>query len=618
MISRRNFFTITILMAVLFFLCMFLNHLKDGWNDYTVNAYTGTAEDYPSKVSIFIPGESAREGEENNPASDPEEAKQAERRLAVCIGDLNGGLVQAVKEWVVCTKRDIESYQLLELYRNASDKAPLPELLVMDSAGVRWEEEEEIRFLRECVDRGIHLVFATLPEPEVIEKNAQVRELLGIRKVLEEETTVSGLHLSEGFLLGGETIYRQEEYPDMNYTFPWYLPAAGTKAYMKGIPENEAMKTDSYPLLIWRNSFGTAFVFAVNGGYMDEISAQGILAAMSAEMYSYEIYPVINAQNMILAGYPGLADENREAMEKSYSRSLKQVFQEILWPGISATFRPYQYKATCMMTPQYDYMDEALPDEKQLAYYLKIFHEQNAETGLDIRSRSDTPVEQKLEEDQRFLKSAVGGYEFASFYGGTLSEETLEDALQSELLASVKTVVVDAAEGAAGTVGFLTDDVTFQRSFNDGLEYKNKRDFMVKTQETALGYFSMVFDLSTVAYPEEKGDGWENLSKSFASAVASYGEMFQGFDKTTAAECDMRIRRLLALDFEDSRQKDTITLKVEDARGSAWFLLKVHNESVKSVEGGFFRRLEEGAYLITAKEPEVAITLEPADTRHYR
>ena len=54
MISRRNFFTIVTLMFALFFLCMGTNNLKDWLNDYTVNTYTDTAEDYPSKINMYI------------------------------------------------------------------------------------------------------------------------------------------------------------------------------------------------------------------------------------------------------------------------------------------------------------------------------------------------------------------------------------------------------------------------------------------------------------------------------------------------------------------------------------------------------------------------------------
>ena len=43
MISRRNFFIMTILMSGVFFLCMFINNMKDISNDYEVNAFvTGT------------------------------------------------------------------------------------------------------------------------------------------------------------------------------------------------------------------------------------------------------------------------------------------------------------------------------------------------------------------------------------------------------------------------------------------------------------------------------------------------------------------------------------------------------------------------------------------------
>ena len=60
MISRRKFFSITLLMVTVLFLCMCLNNLKDSWNDYAVNKYTETAENYPSKINMYIPAYSGR------------------------------------------------------------------------------------------------------------------------------------------------------------------------------------------------------------------------------------------------------------------------------------------------------------------------------------------------------------------------------------------------------------------------------------------------------------------------------------------------------------------------------------------------------------------------------
>lgn len=625
MISRRNFFTITILMATVLFLCMCINNLKDNWNDYAVNQYTETAENYPSKINMYLPGD----GEEDSLAQAGEEPGQGEKVVArnkvVCIGAGTDSRVRTAQEWATYTKRDFAKYPSLSSLGDGKSEA---EMLVIDPGCVEWESAAEIDFLFRCVENGTHLVFWTLPELSVIKENPQVRELLGIRKVLEDETTVTGFYLREGFLLGGEVLYLEKESPEGDVflpgseafpgerTFPWYLPASGTKVYMRGIPEGSAVKTENYPIVMWRKSFGTAYVFAVNGDLMEGLQGMGLLSAMSAEMHSYEIYPVLNAKNIILAGYPSLADENAEEMERIYSRSVKQVFQELLWPNISAVLEKYDFRATCLMTPQYDYNDDNLPDGKQLEYYLKIFHEKFAEVGLWGLSVSDTSLSEKLREDCDFFRDALGGYEVLSFYSGDMAEEEIEEALQEEMLASVRTVVRGYDEGE--TFGFLTDYVTAQRVLGDGLKYTYKNDFLVKSIGTALGYFSMCFDMSRVAYPEEDKDAWEELSKALGTTISTYGKEFRAFDGTTASECDLRIRQFLALDYRDSRTDDTVRLEVEGATGPVWFILRTHNEAIREMEGGSWQEIEKDAYLIEVRESQVTLTLEPNDKRFYR
>lgn len=541
MISRRNFFSITILMAVLLFLCMCLNNLKDDWNDYAVNRYTETAENYPSKINMYLPdGE-----EEENPAKEqgPEDNWNGEtvsRDRVVCISREEGNLAEVVRAWATYTKRDMAAYPSLAAYAAAGEEKQ-PELLVLEAEGVDWKSREEFALLEECVEEGTSLVFASLPDVSVIQKNKKLREFLGIRKVLEEETTVTGFYLRGGFLLGGETFYLEKASRDAEEflpgseafpgekTFPWYLPGYGTKIYMRGIATGEQVKAENYPAMLWRKSFGTACVFAVNGGLMEGTAGIGLLSAMSAQMHSYELYPVVNSQNMILAGYPSLADENREEMERVYSRSVKQVFQELLWPNIAAVLEKHRYKATCMMTPQYDYEDDALPDGKQLAYYMKIFNERQAETGLWGMSASDTPLADKLAADAAFLREALGGYAFTSFYAGAMEDDAVRAALQEELLEPVRTVVRDG--DCAMPVEFLDEDVTAQHTLGDGLAYTYESDFLVRCMETALGYFNMAFDLSKVAYPDEDQDAWEQLSKALGTTIGTYGQTFPDFER---------------------------------------------------------------------------------------
>ena len=643
MISRRNFFTIVTLMFALFFLCMGTNNLKDWLNDYTVNTYTDTAEDYPSKINMYIP-ESAASGEaaeEETDGGTEERALYASRDRVVLIGDEDGIYGKAAKEWALYTRRKIAGYGTLSSYEGEVEEGDWPEMLVIDSRCVDWEQEGEVEFLTQCVEQGTHLIFCNLPDVSIIKKDQQVRNLLGIQKVEAEEATAAGLHLYSGFLLGGERVYLPEEDKEKDNktditdreerivfpgetdasgrpVFPWYLLASGTKAYMKGIPEDPSVDTEDYPVLIWRKSFGTAYVFAVNGGYMEGIEGIGLLSAMSAEMYPYEIYPVVNAQNMVFTGYPSLADENGAEMEQYYGRSVKDLFQEVIWPNIQAVLNKYQYKATCMLTPQFDYSDDAPPDKEQLEYYLKIFNEASAEIGLSGLSVSDTSLRRKLEEDGRFIEEAIGGYEFSSFYAGNLPEEDVETALETDLLSSVMTVVRDYEKGDVRIIDFLSEYVTSQRVFDIGLDYDYKSDFLVKCLETALGYLNISFDMERVAYPDGKEDVWEKVSITFGTTADTYGNTFRDFDRTTVSECDIRIRRFLALQYTDSRAGDTVQINISEADGSRWFVLRTHNEKIKELEGGSWKRLEKGAYLIEADSEEVVITLAPEDVRFYR
>lgn len=80
----------------------------------------------------------------------------------------------------------------------------------------------------------------------------------------------------------------------------------------------------------------TAKIFCVNGDYLADISAVGILDAMMGETYDYDIYPVINAQNLVIADLPAFVSENEEEMQKRYSQSAQAVYQEIVWPSLTS------------------------------------------------------------------------------------------------------------------------------------------------------------------------------------------------------------------------------------------------------------------------------------------
>lgn len=113
---------------------------------------------------------------------------------------------------------------------------------------------------------------------------------------------------------------------------------------------------------------------------------------------------MINAQNLVIANYPGFASENENKMEKIYSQSQKALFREIIWPSLVAIERKIDAKLTCMMTPQFDYGDENEPREGEVAYYLKLLKEEYGEAGLSSGNVSGTGLSEKWRKTKRFGK----------------------------------------------------------------------------------------------------------------------------------------------------------------------------------------------------------------------
>ena len=148
---------------------------------------------------------------------------------------------------------------------------------------------------------------------------------------------MKGMDLYANLMLGGENIYeakKQEEkkMQDLELTFPWFKLAGGTKAYMKGIPEDSTLKVQEHPVAIWRKSTGNAYVFAVNGDYMEDETGLGILTGMLYETRDYLIYPVVNAQNLIAANFPVLTEENTAQMQEIYGNTATAVNRDIICP----------------------------------------------------------------------------------------------------------------------------------------------------------------------------------------------------------------------------------------------------------------------------------------------
>lgn len=617
MVSRRNYLTIVMMFVILLFMFQFTGVMKEQLSEYESNEYADDTTTSFQRSDAFLA-----------------EQTSADACEVIYVGEAGGAEESVVKTWCSYRKRTFFCSSSLALLDSLQDD--VLQVLVVD--GSKVTSEEEVAVLRREAQMGVTVIFATLPQSSVIREYRDLRELLGIRAVIADEIPLAGMHLFSGFLLGGEEIYEvtelgEEERQDMNPSVPWYTTGAGTKTYMVGTlsdetieqtvdneiraqyagMEEEAAKNSLLPAILWRNSVDTAKIFCVNGDYLADISAVGILDAMMGETYDYDIYPVINAQNLVIADLPAFVSENEEEMQKRYSQSAQAVYQEIVWPSLTSIASRTGAKMTCMMTPQFTYTDEEEPDGENVTYYLKRLKEEHAEAGLSADSMEGIPLSEKIKQDQTFWQTYAPSYRFLSLYADGVKSIGEKSALPAE----IRTVALGS--GASGqAVGYLNENVTLQPSTSSGIRHTFLDDFKVKCMETALGYSNITLDFYSVTYPEGDEDSWEKMSKKIAANLGTYWKAYEAFDATTLTESDVRIRRFLALDYKQQRAGNVITLSLEHREDAAWFLLRLHGEKVTEVAGGIFEEIEDGVYLILAEEDEVSVEVQTGETWQYQ
>lgn len=616
MVSRRNYLTIAMMFVILLFMFQFTGVMKEQLSEYESNEYADDTTTSFQRSDAFLA-----------------EQTSADACEVIYVGEAGGAEESVVKTWCSYRKRTFFCSSSLALLDSLQDDAL--QVLVVD--GSKVTSEEEVAVLRREAQMGVTVIFATLPQSSVIREYRDLRELLGIRAVIADEIPLAGMHLFSGFLLGGEEIYEvtepgEEERQDMNPSVPWYTTGAGTKTYMVGTlsdetieqtvdneiraqyvgMDEEAAKNSLLPAILWRNSVDTAKIFCVNGDYLADISAVGILDAMMGETYDYDIYPVINAQNLVIADLPAFVSENEEEMQKRYSQSAQAVYQEIVWPSLTSIASRTGAKMTCMMMPQFTYTDEEEPDGENVTYYLKRLKEEHAEAGLSADSREGIPLSEKIKQDQTFWQTYAPSYRFLSLYADGVKSIGEESALPAE----IRTVALGS--GASEAVGYLNENVTLQPSTSSGIRHTFLDDFKVKCMETALGYSNITLDLYSVTYPEGDEDSWEKMSKKIAANLGTYWKAYEAFDATTLTESDVRIRRFLALDYKQQRTDNVIILSLEHREDAAWFLLRLHGEEVTEVAGGSFEEVEDGVYLILAEEDEVSVEVQTGEEWQYQ
>lgn len=621
MVSRRNYAAITAVMVIIFFLFQFLNMAKDHWNDYSENQYAVDVNELSGADNVYVAPDSY-ELDQQSTGLIPWEKK----KCVVCIGSNESNTMgEMIGNWALYMKRKISYYESISAYENAISKKTqdTPQFVLVDPDFINWDDTKQIRSLQTCVENGISVIFGKLPDASIIGSHKLLRRLLGIDEIVQESVTGNGIHLYSGFLLGGEVIYKayneeEEKNQDMELTFPWYHLTSGTKIYMKGMLEDPTVNIQEYPPLIWRKNFTTASVFAVIGDYMTDATGLGMLTAMLSEMQSYTIYPVVNAQNFIAANYPAAANENSSILRQMYSQTMRGFLRDVVWPAFSSINIKTSFSLSSMMTIQFDYTDTAKPNSEDIQYYMEAVNEEEGEMGYSAYNVSNTSISEMISEDADFWNKTLPDYQFASLYYGDYSQKAVQGILDNFFMQHVRTVIGNV-DTTSDVVGYVNNQVTRQNTLIDGYEHTFRQDLRIRSVETALGYTSILADISRAAYPQSDEDGWEKLSEKLMANTITYWKPFSVFSGTTVSQSDSRIRRFLSLNYEEvaNESNNKILIHASEGDETAWFVLRTNGEVISDVAGGTYEEIEDNVWLIGMEESSILITLKPSNTLFY-
>lgn len=589
MISFRKYLSILTMMAVLLFMFMFTQVAKETISNYATNTF---AEKEAVSGSARWRPLSAGEG-----SAVPLEDGQ----FILFLGSLDSGVGRIVSQWCLYTKRELAVCERLEDF--LPETQGRPEMILLDSAAVDYRRDTGR--LADLAEEGMHMVFCNLPDVSVIRAQRQLRELLGIQYVRADLVEVEGIHLFEDFFLGGSYMYRvsreeDRKRQDLQLEIPWYVTLTGTKTYMVGMLdemlENDTAKNENVPGIIWRNSYGDAKIFAVNGGYMSDMTGIGILSAMAYELAPYDVYPVLNAQNLLMIDYPGFAEENAEELQRIYSRTPRAVQQDIIWPTLMSVLRRGEWKLTAFIAPQYDYRDDIEPDGENLTFYLQQFREAGAEAGVSLQHGESADLPEKISRDEAFYRSTGYDYAYSAAYADPLEfrEVTIEAAA---FTAGIRTVACEY-NPETPLVFYYDDRITGQSIIGDARTHTYSENLRLRSLETALGYSNVKIDVHEVMWPQSDETHWEKLYEEVSSNLDTWWRPFTVFDRTTLTESDGRLRTLMNLDYAHHREGDWVSLEVEGTEEDSWFILRTHGEEIAGIQGAEYQTIERDAYLL--------------------
>ncbi|MCR4842256.1 MAG: hypothetical protein K5840_03215, partial [Eubacterium sp.] len=548
-ISLRNFFTMSVVMFAVFFLVMFSGTAKAVLTNYMENEYTGMDGE-----NIGLESSDAYQVEESGDV-----ASYGDGEYLIYVGKSEeAGLM--VEEWCRYNRKGFFTYSSLD---DIPELESIPQFIVIDGRYI--DTTGEVQKLAALAESGADMIFNGMPSNNFINSQKKLRRLLGINKIRRTSVDITGQWLFEGFLLGGETVYdaeteEEEENLDLDLSVTWYDLSSGVTRYMVGLMDDETLEqyniedgiiteedgeesedesesgdteeedetqdadptfnNERIPPIIWSATGADSTVFCVNADYMESQIGLGLISAMEYEVSDYQLYSTVNAQCLSFVNFPTGLSENYEQLNGLYARDWIVMSRDLIWPGITSVATANDSLPTCYVTRAVNDSVKGDVDDDSFDYAFRLLREIDGEAGICAVAGEGSTLEESLAEDYEFFTGILPDYEIQSAYIGSQSPAVVAKALKKAGFTNVSIYEGDM-DAERGCLSFIENGV-FVSATHNGISHTSTEDLLEKSLETALGYTDIVTDISSVLYPEDEDDEWQNFYDYFSSYTNTY------------------------------------------------------------------------------------------------
>ncbi|MCR5452314.1 MAG: hypothetical protein K6F00_06765 [Lachnospiraceae bacterium] len=591
MINRRNFFTITLVMLILALLFQLTGASKLVLSNYEKNEYEDD-DIVPEVTEKYLVSSDVTQD-------------------YISFFGRDSDLISMIREYCYLQRKSlyIASDSIEDIIpKKVHNKA---DLACIQGSMLK---ETDLPFLQKMIDMGYRIVFLDMPDVSFVKANPAFQNMLGIIKVQQDQVSLNGVFLNNGFLLGGEQYYEildenesGKYQQDLTLNIPWYVVGAGCTHFFDGILDsktNKKLQPGFSPAIIWNYHIGESVIYTVLGDYMKDITGVGIMSAFEATSKKFVIYPVVNAESLVFENYPTFAYENSEKLRELYERDAMSVQRDLIWSGLASIVDKTNFLPSYTMAPYIRDESASIMDDEVLVSYMQLIREQHGEVGFAFGNHDLTYL------DTVYLKERLPDYglQIASLKNNPINDAT--SIKNASGLTELNTVIADK-EQTPHIIGSLSGDLVYLSTVSNASDHKFSDDIRERSILTAMGYLVIKEDFSDVIYPESSEDEWQNKFDRFASNVETYYKDADYFDKLTLSKAGIRARNFLNCRYSVVNVSKKITLSTNCKAGQTqYYLFRAMGKKIYKITGATYKEVEEDVYLIRVNDQKVVIEID--------